>query len=217
MESEAVRKTRLKEDESILAINPPADYKKTLGTLPKGVSVSEKFSGMYDVIHLFVVTKAELDTLSAKALKLLRTSGMMWIMYPKGSSKIQTDLTRDKGWEDFLKNDLKWIQLISFDETWSAFGARNQSGKDSKPKKNDNSNADKYIDTEKRTVAPPKELKQMLANNSNAREFFDTLSFTNKKEYVEWILSAKQEETKQKRLILTIEKLKKGMKNPAAK
>ena len=39
-------------------------------------------------------------------------------------SKIQTDLTRDKGWESLSKLDLKWITLISVDETWSAFALR---------------------------------------------------------------------------------------------
>jgi hypothetical protein len=47
-----------------------------------------------------------------------------WIHYPKGSSGIQTDLTRDKGWENLLKENLHWLSLISFNETWSAFGMR---------------------------------------------------------------------------------------------
>lgn len=43
---------------------------------------------------------------------------------PKGSSKIQTDLTRDKGWGEVQKLSLKWINLVSIDETWSAFSMR---------------------------------------------------------------------------------------------
>jgi uncharacterized protein YdeI (YjbR/CyaY-like superfamily) len=38
------------------------------------------------------------------------------------------------------------------------------------------------------------------------------LSFSHKKEYVEWILSAKKEETKTKRLHTTVEKLAEGKK-----
>jgi len=49
---------------------------------------------------------------------------MLWISFPKGTSKIQTDLTRDKGWEGTQKLDLKWINLVSVNETWSAFALR---------------------------------------------------------------------------------------------
>jgi hypothetical protein len=48
-----------------------------------------------------------------------------WIhVYPKGSSKRQTDLTRDRGWEPLEGSDLMWLSLVSVDDTWSAFGLR---------------------------------------------------------------------------------------------
>ena len=43
---------------------------------------------------------------------------------PKGSSKIQTDLTRDKGWDVLQGLNLKWLTLVSVDDTWSAFALR---------------------------------------------------------------------------------------------
>ena len=49
---------------------------------------------------------------------------MLWISFPKGTSKIQTDLTRDKGWEILQELELKWIHLVSVNETWSAFALR---------------------------------------------------------------------------------------------
>jgi uncharacterized protein YdeI (YjbR/CyaY-like superfamily) len=48
-------------------------------------------------------------------------------------------------------------------------------------------------------------------------QFFEELSFTNKKEYVLWINDAKKEETREKRLVETLEKLKAGKKNPSEK
>ena len=66
-------------------------------------------------------------------LKLIKDEVLCWIYYPKGSSKIQTDLTRDKGWESILKHhELQWTSLISFDETWSTFGCRLKTEKDRK-------------------------------------------------------------------------------------
>lgn len=54
----------------------------------------------------------------------MKPESLLWISFPKGSSKIQTDLTRDKGWEALREVDLKWINLISVDDTWSAFSLR---------------------------------------------------------------------------------------------
>ena len=50
--------------------------------------------------------------------------------------------------------------------------------------------------------------------SSEEKTFFETLSFTNKKEYVEWIVTAKREETRNNRIEGTIERLLKGWKNP---
>jgi len=54
----------------------------------------------------------------------LKPASTLWITFPKGTSKIQTDLTRDQGWDSLRSLDLKWINLISVDDTWSAFALR---------------------------------------------------------------------------------------------
>jgi hypothetical protein len=73
------------------------------------------------------------------------------------------------------------------------------------------------LDSEERVVQVPEDLKRELAKNKAAKSVFDSLSFTNRKEYTVWISSAKKEDTREKRLQLAIEKLKAGMKNPSAK
>ena len=56
-------------------------------------------------------------------------------------------------------------------------------------------------------------MQQLFKQNKNAAIFFESLAFTHKREYVEWILSAKKNETKQVRLQTIIEKLTAGKKN----
>lgn len=68
--------------------------------------------------------KSELDKLIPKAARALKPESILWISFPKGTSGIQTDLTRDKGWESIRALDLKWITLISVNESWSAFSLR---------------------------------------------------------------------------------------------
>jgi hypothetical protein len=72
-------------------------------------------------------------------------------------------------------------------------------------------------DLEERVVDMPEDLKDVLANSPNAAEFFNSLSFTNRKEYAAWITSAKKEETREKRLSETLKKLLAKKKNPSAK
>jgi hypothetical protein len=65
-------------------------------------------------------------------------------------------------------------------------------------------------DTEPRVIEIPKDLMKELKQDKEARTFFDKLSYTHQKEYVRWVEEARKEETRQNRIIKTIEMLKKG-------
>ncbi len=67
-------------------------------------------------------------------------------------------------------------------------------------------------DVEKRTVEAPAELKKELGKNKIARERWDELAFTHKKEMANSISGAKQEETKKRRLAKVMLVLKTGAK-----
>ncbi len=60
----------------------------------------------------------------------------------------------------------------------------------------------------------PGDLSTAFEQNKKAKNLFEALSFTNKKEYVEWIITAKREETRNERIKGTMERLEKGWKNP---
>ncbi len=67
-------------------------------------------------------------------------------------------------------------------------------------------------DTEPREVEIPVDLLRELKKDKAAKAFFDKLSYTHQKEYVTWITEAKKEETRQNRVVRTIEMLKEGKK-----
>lgn len=86
-------------------------------------------------------------------------------------------------------------------------------------------------DTEERTVGVPADFTRALAQDKScaaslrdaarrrcaaqdkqAKAFFDKSSYTNRKEYVEWIESAKKPETRARRIQQAVERLAKGMK-----
>jgi hypothetical protein len=66
------------------------------------------------------------------------------------------------------------------------------------------------LDFEEREVSIPGDLLQALMANPGAKLAFDTLSYSHKKQYIDWIEVAKKEDTRQSRITKTIEKLPQG-------
>jgi len=71
-----------------------------------------------------------------------------------------------------------------------------------------------WVDPKTKAVRFPDDLAAAFKKNKKQEEFFNTLSFTNKKEYIEWIVTAKRKETRNERVAGTIERLGKQWKNP---
>jgi hypothetical protein len=115
---------KIKPGQQIVILNAPESYFNELSPLPEGVIVSEGFDVSPDWVQIFVRNRAELETQLPQVVNSLKPESILWISFPKGSSKIQTDLTRDTGWEALEQFELKWINLVSVNEVWSAFSLR---------------------------------------------------------------------------------------------
>jgi hypothetical protein len=210
-------KLKIKATDTLLTLNEPSEFQKGLKGLPKGVNVVE--SGKeYNQVHWFVLNRAQMEKQMSKVMKLVKPGVIVWVYYPKGTSKIQTDLTRDKGWDCLLAegDKLTWISLISFDDTWSVFGFRAKTDADRKKEARPQEEREifKWVNPQTKEVKLPDDVVAELKKNKKANEFFNTLSFTNKKEYIEWIVTAKREETRKERVDGIIERLNKQWKNP---
>ena len=71
-----------------------------------------------------------------------------------------------------------------------------------------------WEDKEERIVIVPNDVQELLNQNEKAKEFYDKMSYTYKKEYIHWIDDAKKEETRERRKVKMIEMLlteKKGI------
>jgi hypothetical protein len=121
--SPLARKLKLKAGARAAVIGAPPDY---LGRLapPPGVRVTSSLTGPLDWVQVFVERSAELAAAIPSLVAALDPNAIVWIAYPKASSKRQSDLTRDRGWESLDGSDLMWLSLVSIDDTWSAFGLR---------------------------------------------------------------------------------------------
>jgi hypothetical protein len=123
-ESPLARKLQIKPGSRVLVLNAPAGFRDRLEPLPEGAELRSEPGEGYDVVHLFVSDSAELDRHAPAALGSAREGATLWISYPKRSSKVDTDLTRDVGWETVKGAGLRPVSQVSVDDTWSALRFR---------------------------------------------------------------------------------------------
>ncbi|MDX1534461.1 MAG: hypothetical protein R3291_02445, partial [Thermoplasmata archaeon] len=78
----------------------------------------------YDWGQAFVRDVADLRRLAPQARDAVRYDGLLWISYPKQSSKVATDINRDVAWKVMEEFGLRPVFQVSVDETWSALRFR---------------------------------------------------------------------------------------------
>jgi hypothetical protein len=122
--SPLVQKLKLKEGQRGALLNAPSGYRETLAPFPAGAVLEDELEGRFDWVQLFVTSRAELDAVIDRVVRSLGERSLLWICFPKRSSGIQTDLTRDAGWESVRARQLKWVTLVSLTDAWSAFCLR---------------------------------------------------------------------------------------------
>jgi hypothetical protein len=119
-----VKKLLIKPGQRMLIINAPPEYGEKLAPLPDGVELADKPEGVFDFVQLFAKNSDELHQYVSTAINAVKHEGLLWISYPKGSSKVKTDLNRDILWAAVEPFGFKGVSLISLDDIWSAMRFR---------------------------------------------------------------------------------------------
>lgn len=122
--SPLVKRLQIKPGQRMVVINPPTGYLEVLGPLPPGVELAETPDGTFDFVQVFVGSVADLERDAPTAIGALKRDGLLWISYPKRSSKVPTDLTRDVGWAATARAGLEGVAQVSIDDVWSALRFR---------------------------------------------------------------------------------------------
>jgi hypothetical protein len=218
--SPVAKKLLIKPGKCWLFYNAPVNYLAILEPLPEGAKAEFVLNGNFDGIQLFVIDSKGLTASLKIIAPLLTPDTIFWITYPKKSSGIKSDLEMMGSWDEPAKYGLRTVASAAIDETWTAIRLR-QKGQSNvsefcneEIKKNEHS---AFIDLNKRVITLPPDMKEALSLSLNAMAFYESLSFSNKKEYVVWILSAKQEKTRLERLAKIVGKLLAMKKNPSEK
>jgi hypothetical protein len=72
-----------------------------------------------DVIHWFETSRARLTGSLPAVARQLRADGMLWLSWPKKSSKVPTDITEDVLREVILPTGLLDVKVCAVDGVWS--------------------------------------------------------------------------------------------------
>jgi len=213
------KKLQMKPGTTWLLYNSPTGYTASLEPLPEGLTCTSNPVGNFDGIQLFAKNKSELSSALKIIVPRLRPDTIFWVSYPKKSSGIKSDLKMED-WDELYALDLQGVASLSVDETWagSRFRPRGQA-KISGTGKNEirTSEYAAFIDVDNKRITLPPDMQRLLQQHPPAMNVYQHLSYSNKKEYVLWILTAKQENTRAGRLAKMVEKLSAGKKNPAGK
>ena len=110
-----LRKLQVKRGRSLRLVNAPTDYVERISPLPNESRLVAE--GYADVVQVFVHNEADVRKLAEPAAS---AGGILWMTYPKQTSKVETDVTRDVGWEALRELGWRPVAQISIDEVWSA-------------------------------------------------------------------------------------------------
>ena len=125
--SELLKKLNFKDQKEILILNAPEDFNPFLKEIKMATSVvTELKSGKeFKFMIAFAKTQKEVDTFVPKMVKALEGDGLLWIAYPKGTSKkYKSEISRDKGWEGLKKLGFETVRLIAINDDWSCMRFR---------------------------------------------------------------------------------------------
>lgn len=101
----------------------PTGAIERLEPLPEGAAVVDDPDSA-DLILAFVGTAAALAESASPLAEAANRGAIVWVSYPKKSSGVATDMSRDAGWEPLLEAGLRPVTQVSLDKTWSALRFR---------------------------------------------------------------------------------------------
>lgn len=103
----------------ILISGEPEEYWDWIGPLTNDITIRKSAKGELDFIHIFVSVNKTFEKEFRHVKPYLKKTGMIWISWPKKSSKVPTDLN-ENGIRAFgLTLGMVDVKVCAVNETWS--------------------------------------------------------------------------------------------------
>lgn len=124
MATTLAQKLQIKPGQRLALLNAPEGILAHLAAELDGIPVTAGAESTAEAILLFVNNLDETVRLSPGAMASVPSGGLLWIAYPKGSSKVKTDVNRDRLWDALKSSGWRPVRQVAIDEVWSALRFR---------------------------------------------------------------------------------------------
>ena len=117
------KKLNFKTQQSVFALNSPESFEINLDSVSEETQIIKSLDDnpKIEFILIFVTKQTEIDTLIPRVAPWLEGDAVLWMCYPKGTSKkYKCDFNRDTGWKIMGQFDLEPVRMVAIDEDWSA-------------------------------------------------------------------------------------------------
>jgi hypothetical protein len=113
------KKLGIQEGSRLLLVGAPDQYLALLEPLPAGVQFVTQLSEATDIVQIFAVHRVDLEQMLASYRAKLKPTGMIWVSWPKKSSRAPTDITEDTIRDIALPLGFVDVKVCAVDEVWS--------------------------------------------------------------------------------------------------
>lgn len=151
------KKMNFKSSKNVIIINHPESFNTNLELMTGLTKIYYDWEAVAstDFIIAFCTQQTQVDSVALKAAEKLEGDGLLWIAYPKGSSKrYKCDFNRDNGWTVVGQQGFEPVRSIAIDEDWTAIRFRRVN----------------YIKTMTRSFALTEQGKEKIAKNKKESE-----------------------------------------------
>jgi hypothetical protein len=112
------KKLGLKDGLIVLLTGAPDGYRTQLDA-PPSVRFTTKLSNAVGLVQIFATRRAQLAHALAGYRQTLAPDAVVWVSWPKKSSKVPTDITEDTVREVALPLGFVDVKVCAVDEVWS--------------------------------------------------------------------------------------------------
>ena len=124
MNSNLLKKMQIKEGMVGKVLNTPPEFEEFERYLQENGYITTSIET--DFTLCFVTNEDEILS-SIPFIYELRFDGLLWMIFPKKRSKIQSSISKEVGWEPLQEIGYKDIAIASINENWAALRFRSSS------------------------------------------------------------------------------------------
>jgi hypothetical protein len=121
------KKLNYKDQAVVYVVDAPESFAAAMDEMRAIADVRDALRGAKSAgfVLAFATKQKQVDAFAAKVAKLTSGDAVVWVAYPKGSSKRYTcEFNRDTGWAAFGAVGFEPVRQVAIDEDWSALRFR---------------------------------------------------------------------------------------------